>query len=176
MTDLDANTWESAASIVFAYDRDTSYNVKSLARFDRKLRRQNELLKVLRQDYSAATDTQREQLHELIGDSKFWLLGAYEIVRTLDQRYRERLGLNRTEKTPLTELKHKLERLRIPLAKQEPSRRNSETDYRYLHATLSNAGVGWKPSQDSNFLFSELSDELRLSLCSLPRQESLGAN
>ncbi len=61
--------------------------------------------------------------------SYLWVLGAYELVRTLDQRCHADpalLGNNLT--TRVRELKHSMERLRMPLAKMETANRYPSDD------------------------------------------------
>lgn len=82
--------------------------------------------------------------------SYLWVLGAYELVRAIDQRCRDNprlLGNQLT--TKVTAVKHTFERLRIPLAKFEPSRSHQNTDspiaYLALHKEL---GVSWHVATD----------------------------
>src|SRR5207244_6838222 len=56
--------------------------------------------------------------------SYFWVLAAYELVRTLDQRWRTGATTLPDESgNRVTTLKRRMERLRIPLAKMETARR-----------------------------------------------------
>jgi len=94
--------------------------------------------------------------------SYLWVLGAYELVRAIDQRCHDnpRLLGNRLT-TKVTAVKHTFERLRIPLAKFEPSRRYQNTDspiaYPALHKEF---GVSWHVATDVFISRRELSDIL----------------
>lgn len=93
--------------------------------------------------------------------SFLWVLGAYELIRTLDQRCRANpmlLGEEINNKVNI--LKHKIGRLRVPLAKMEPARKYKETDepiaYPAFHKTL---GISWRISNTTYITRRELSDE-----------------
>lgn len=61
--------------------------------------------------------------------SYFWVLGAYELVRVLDERTRKGDPFCSKTFPEINGLKHEFERIRIPLAKLEASRRNKATDF-----------------------------------------------
>jgi len=95
--------------------------------------------------------------------SYLWVLGSYELVRTIDQKCRENsnlLGENLNNK--IKELKIKFERIRIPLAKMEPAKRYKETDYRIAYPTIKVPGnrLGWRISENEYIVRKELSDDL----------------
>jgi hypothetical protein len=72
-----------------------------------------------------ATIAVSTELSERLTLSYLWVLGAYEVLRTLDQRAREaRAGTPSRVAERITVTKHLFERVRIPLAKLEASRRN----------------------------------------------------
>jgi hypothetical protein len=94
--------------------------------------------------------------------SYLWVLGAYELVRTIDQRCREDPSLfPPPTKAQLTSLKHLFERLRIPLAKMEPAKRYRQTDgpiaFPAIHQTR---GLAWQVSSDHFIPRRDLSDAL----------------
>jgi hypothetical protein len=61
-------------------------------------------------------------------ESYLWVLSAYEVVRTLSQRADHSKGLFSISATKkIRETKHKLEEVRIPLAKLEPRKIKGET-------------------------------------------------
>lgn len=62
--------------------------------------------------------------------SYFWVLGAYELVRTIAQRTGEGAPLCAANFSGIDKLKRDFERIRIPLAKLEASRNNKTTDFR----------------------------------------------
>lgn len=58
-------------------------------------------------------------------ESYLWVLSAYEVVRTLSQKSDQNEGLfNASVTEKIRKTKHKLEEIRIPLAKLEPRRGN----------------------------------------------------
>jgi len=93
--------------------------------------------------------------------SYLWILGAYELVRTLDQRFREDPNYGDEEhKANVRALKHRMERLRVPLAKMEPARRHPTDDriaYPAIHPEL---GIAWQIAEDTFVARRELSDAL----------------
>lgn len=110
--------------------------------------------------------------------SYLWVLGAYELVRTIDQRGRDTpspFGSQLGGK--LTVLKHTFERLRMPLAKFEPSRRHQKTDSTIAWPAIhQEKGVSWQVAKNVFVSRRDLSDNL-LSLLEeirkangLPRQ------
>ena len=67
---------------------------------------------------------------ESLSLSYFWVLGAYELVRVISQRAREGDHFCLTNFSGVNKLKQDFERIRIPLAKLEPSKKNKTTDFR----------------------------------------------
>ena len=94
--------------------------------------------------------------------SYLWVLGAYELVRTIDQRCRattDLLGSPIT--TTVNEVKRTFERLRVPLAKFEPAKRHEATDSHIAYPAINeNLGVFWRVSPDKYIGRRELSDIL----------------
>jgi len=85
------------------------------------------------------------ELTERFTESYLWVLGAYEIIRTMDQRVRESAGLvDQTGSQLIRDAKHKFERVRIPLAKFEAARRHSDTDSAVAFPALNpQHGIAW---------------------------------
>lgn len=93
--------------------------------------------------------------------SQLWVLGAYELVRTLDQRAREKPGLFEPEiNKKINETKKVFERIRIPLAKLVPSKQHT-ADYTFPQPIFNTqTGVGWKLNQKEFRFRREFSDSL----------------
>jgi hypothetical protein len=94
--------------------------------------------------------------------SYLWVLGAYELVRAIDQRCRGNpLLFGNQLNTKVTAVKHAFERLRVPLAKFESSRRHRKTDspiaWPAIHQEL---GTSWQVARDVFISRKELSDIL----------------
>src|SRR5262245_46521809 len=98
--------------------------VQGLARIDCQLIAADEQFLQLTEQQRATIPVSVE-LSERVTLSYLWVLGAYEILRTLDQRTREgSAGTPSPVAERITATKHLFERVRIPLAKFEASRRN----------------------------------------------------
>jgi hypothetical protein len=67
---------------------------------------------------------------ESLSLSYFWVLGTYELVRVIDQRARAGDPFCAANFAGINKLKRNFERIRIPLAKLEASRKNETTDFR----------------------------------------------
>ena len=109
--------------------------------------------------------------------SYLWLLGAYEIIRTVDQRLRENPSLAKEGfRKRANELKKRYARLRMPLAKLEPSNK-----YRYedgpiaLPAMNNELGISWQIAESTYINRRELSDEFLLFLEDFTRDLKEGA-
>jgi hypothetical protein len=91
--------------------------------------------------------------------SYLWVLGAYEVIRTLYERCKERPELREDHRTRLREIRDRFTRLRIPLAKFEAAKAHQDTDFSLawpaLHPTL---GIAWKVAQGIYISRRELSD------------------
>jgi hypothetical protein len=143
---------------------------QGLGRLDINLIRGDQQLEgqVKRQHSSPATMSPDEHsslsvnMMEQLTLSYLWVLGAYELVRSIDQRCRDNPPLlGNTANIKFAEIKHTFERLRVPLAKFEPSRRYKDTDstiaWPVIHKKL---GSSWKVATDVVISRRELSDNL----------------
>lgn len=99
-------------------------------------------------------------LTERFTSSYLWVLGAYEIIRTLDQRCREDPSLVSEETARIIrDAKHKFERVRMPLAKFKPARRFKETDTAVAFPALHREhGIAWCVADNVVVARKELSD------------------
>lgn len=91
------------------------------------------------------------ELADRVTRSYLWVLGAYEIIRALDQRCR--LGVisaTEAQSRIARETKHRFERIRMPLAKFEAALRHVDTDssvaFPALHLTQ---GVAWRVADET---------------------------
>jgi len=101
-------------------------------------------------------------LHEHITLSYLWVLGAYEFVRTLCQRVEDD-----DPKTPaavrnkITDVRNRFERVRVPLAKMEKSRRFRDVDGAVAYPGMRRGfGVAWRLNENTWISRRELSDAL----------------
>ena len=94
--------------------------------------------------------------------SYLWVLGGYELIRSVDQRCSQ----NSTIVSPslagrVKEIKKAFERLRVPLAKFEPARAHQNTDLPIAWPAMSpSAGVAWRVSEATYVSRQELGEFL----------------
>jgi hypothetical protein len=115
---------------------------------------------------------ERTLLTDRVTLSYFWVLAAYELVRTLDQRWRTGATTLPDEfGSRITVLKRRMERLRIPLVKLETARR-FPTDSAFAYPTITrDFGVAWHIAQDTYVTRRELSDQLLNFLADLEKRQ-----
>ncbi|USD33661.1 MULTISPECIES: hypothetical protein [Vibrio] len=101
--------------------------------------------------------------------SYLWVLGAYEIIRTISQFADSTEGTAlKAFKDEVRGLKHKFERLRVPLAKFEAARKNP-TGYTYAYPEINTMlGTSWRISNTESISRRELSDEFLQLMEKLP--------
>jgi len=98
--------------------------------------------------------------------SYLWVLGAYELVRALDERATiSTTTFSDSQRSKLLEAKRRFERIRMPLAKFEPSRRHRATDSRVAFPVMHQSkGISWRVAPDAYVTREDLSHELRVLL------------
>ncbi len=98
------------------------------------------------------------KLTERLTISYLWILGVYELIRTIAQRSNNTNLWNEALIQEIKEFKNDIARLRMPLAKMEPSEKHN-TDYAiaypYIHKT---DGISWRVSQDKYITRKEISE------------------
>lgn len=100
-----------------------------------------------------------------------WVLGAYELVRMISQRVREDESLTTDASIEIIHnSKKQFERVRIPLAKLEASKRN-KSDFNIAFAGIGPDGLAWKVADDCIISQEYLSDLLHQMMASIwPRE------
>lgn len=133
--------------------------IQALGKLDAELISKDVAYLALPQVEREKVDTSSE-LTDRIRDSYLWVLGAYEIVRSLDQKCRDNTEIvNDTARQVFTDVKHKFERVRISLAKFEPARRYGDTDSSVaLPGIDRDHGIAWRVSETLFVTRKELSD------------------
>ena len=132
--------------------------VQGLARLDCQLIATDEQFLQLTEQ-QRATILASVELSERLTLSYLWVLGAYEIVRTLDQRTREAsTGRPSPMAERITATKYLFERVRIPLAKFEASRRNPNDSPIAYPAVSSIHGIAWLVADNTFVSRRQLSD------------------
>ena len=110
--------------------------VQGLRRLDTAL---TEADKIFLSDFEKNKTSLEEslKLSERITLSYLWVLGAYELVRTICQRIKEKgMVFPKDLANDFISIKVEFERLRIPLAKMEPARRHKDTDSHIAHPVI----------------------------------------
>lgn len=86
---------------------------------------------------------ERKELQDHITNSYLWVLGLYEIVRTISQHARDAGSPLNSYHVYIDNLKHQINRLRIPLAKLEASGRNPTDSPIAYPGINSTHGIAW---------------------------------
>lgn len=108
-------------------------------------------------------------LSDHLTQSYLWILGAYEIIRTLSQ-FSDSGSSNpySTDKEKIRSLKHEFELVRIPLAKYEAAKKNPN-GYTFAYPILvPNHGAGWLIGQNQAVTRRDLSDKFLKLVEELP--------
>jgi hypothetical protein len=108
-------------------------------------------------------------LTERVTRSYLWVLGAYELVRSIDQRCRNDPSLVSAHVvTLISDTKTQFERVRVPLAKYEPARKFSTTDSTVAFPAIDRAkGVAWSVAAGTIISRDELAQCFRQMLLAL---------
>lgn len=125
------------------------------------------------EQFLALTDSERSSIDESVSLtdrqtlSQLWVLGAYELVRSIDQGIRTRERLAHVPGEQIKELKRRISRLRVPLAKYEPASRHKSTDIAFALPGFTDSGLSWQTATDLVVSRRELADALLQALESL---------
>jgi len=164
--------WIDASSALNAVESFMSPVVQGLGRFDCHLIHEETRFAALNQEQSSSA-RERTLLSDRVALSYFWVLAAYELVRTLDQRWRiGATALPDEFGSRVTALKRRMDRMRIPLIKLETARR-FPTDGTLAYPTISrDFGVAWHIAQDTYITRRELADQLLNFLADLKKHQT----
>src|SRR3954452_25483149 len=171
MADDRFQRWVDASSAAGAIEPFMTDLVQGLGRFDCRLIEEDARFTALNQEQSSSLQ-ESTRLADRLTLSYFWMLAAYELVRTLDQRWRTGATTLPDEfGSRVTALKRRMERLRIPLAKMETTRR-FPTDSPIAYPTIRrDFGIAWHIAQDTYITRRELSDQLLDFLVDLKKRQ-----
>lgn len=106
--------------------------------------------------------------------SRLWVFGAYEVIRTLDQRVGRKPGiLTKRLAQRVKTTKKAFERVRIPLAKLEPAKAHSATDFASARPAMHRElGITWRVAQGVFVPRRRLSDRLLALLAEIDEHQS----
>lgn len=131
-----------------------------------------EWVRIVRDEKASIASGDALQGH--ITQSYLWVLGAYELVRTLTQRMKE--GSEPVSKNVIDSFqsaKRRFTRLRIPLAKMEPASAHAAEDSHIAYPGVhQDYGVTWQLGPTTLISRRELSDSL-LEALELARKDKL---
>lgn len=106
------------------------------------------------------SDAVDDLLHSMVWRSYTWILSAYELVRTINQRLDSRYS-DSAFVSKFSELKKEFARIRIPLAKFEPAKKHKATDYTFPRGCMQpGRGLCWAVADNVVISRTELSDAL----------------
>jgi hypothetical protein len=164
--------WIDASSATTAVELSMIPLVQGLGRFDCHLIHEDARFAALNQEQSSSV-RERALFADRVTLSYFWVLAAYELVRTLDQRWRTGATTLPDEfGSRVTALKRRMERLQIPLVKLETARR-FPTDSTLAYPTITrDFGVAWHIAQDTYVTRRELADQLLNFLVDLKNHQT----
>jgi hypothetical protein len=163
--------WQKVSFAFFQIEPHLVHTVQALGRIDAELFLKDVRYSEIREKHDASPAEWSEMASHAYPMAYLWILGTYEVIRTLDQRFRE-LGLHSMgQYRDSTAIKHAFERVRIPLAKLEPADRHKKTDrYFAMPALIADKGIGWTVADGVHISRSELStrfleflEQMRLS-------------
>lgn len=90
--------------------------------------------------------------NDLITQSHLWVLGIYEIVRTISQFSREKSSNIHSYEEEIRNVKNDIARLRIPLAKFEPASKHPN-DFPIAYPGFNDQhGIGWFINDKRDFI------------------------
>ena len=135
--------------------------LQGLGRLDTAL---TEADKIFLADFEKTRDSLEEslKLNERFTLSYLWVLGAYELVRTICQRIKEKGSVVPEELAgEFVSLKKEFNRLRVPVAKMEPASGHKNTDSHIAYPAINTAkGIAWQVAQDVFITRQDLADRL----------------
>jgi hypothetical protein len=135
-------------------------SILTLAKIDQDLYIRDQRHRELTKNPKTGKLAELAVLGDSIGLSYLWILGAFEAIRTIDQRFYELKEAAEIRKKASTALKHSYGRVRIPLAKLEASNRHKNTDYAFARPGIDDErGIAWEVAKDVVISRSQLSDE-----------------
>lgn len=150
--------WRRASHGLHLIESELVHTVQALGRIDADLFPRDVRYREIREDGDGTNEEWREITEHAMPMGYLWVLGAYEVIRTLDQRFREdKSKFQAQQQLGTWNLKVDFERVRIPLAKLEPATR-FPTDNRFATpALIRGRGLGWQVAEGVSFARGELS-------------------
>lgn len=147
--------WVKASYATAQYERFMPVTIQGLGKLDQDLVIQDRLLIAGLGPFALDGDPMELSRHLTL--SYLWVLGAYEVLRAINQQCKESHGAS----PAVLHVLRQFERLRMPLAKFEPAYRHRNTDSKIAYPALnSEYGIAWEVAPDVFIPRGALSDEL----------------
>ncbi len=149
--------WVTASSSLTRFAEMLQLPAQQLGRFDCLLAAESPSF------IQSGTDVERATaFQDHLGLSYLWILGGYELIRTVDQRCRSNPSLISAELSARArQVKKTFERVRIPLAKFEPANSHRDTDFTFAWpAYHPDRGIAWAVAPNTFISRSELAELL----------------
>jgi hypothetical protein len=157
--------WVAASHRAGRFAPSMLMQVQGLGMLDISLSEKDRRFLNLPHDQQASID-QSLELSERLTISHLWVLGAFELIRTISQRLRENPSSTPFETTQSwNALKKRFARLRVPLAKMEAAGGHESTDSPIAYQSISlDHGIAWQLSENHFITRQELANDM---LCNL---------
>lgn len=135
--------WVTASFGIAQFEHYLPVVIQSLGRLDVQLLARDEKLLAGLQNQS---ETEILNLNDSLTFSYLWVLGSYEVIRTICQRIQESpTSIPSKVATSFQALKTEIARLRMPLAKLEAAKAHRETDSSIAYPTITEGhGISWQ--------------------------------
>lgn len=165
--------WVKVSLTTAQFDKHFMSLIQQLGRIDTKLVEEDK-------EYLAKPKDKRETDDEL-GDritlSYLWVIGTYESIRTMAQRIKDRsAAVSEDLENQFYLVRDYFNRIRVPLAKMEPSKKHKDTDSHIAYPGVHKEyGISWKLNEDTIITRIELSD-MFLDLLKKARIEKIQEN
>ena len=131
--------WQSTLIVVDKIDNNISIIVNQLAKLDSKLVNWSK-----RHGPKSKIDKEiLDDFEEYLTISYLWVLGAYEIIRTIHQACIKNNIFPQETLKEIKDTKDYFARLRMPLAKLEPEKYHKHTDHSIAFPHNTQKGIGW---------------------------------
>lgn len=150
--------WLLASRALLFIESALFFTVQALGRIDAQLYQRDKRYGEIRVKNDGTGD-EWQQINESAELAYLWVLGSYEVIRTLDQRFRESSVQFEHLRAFSKPAKHQFERVRIPLAKLEAPKAKKFSERTIAHPALTAAhGLAWVLAPGEVVARTELSD------------------
>lgn len=153
--------WRRVTYAFLQFEPHVVHTIQKLGRIDAELFLRDVRYREIRERHDGTPEEWAEISEHATTMAYLWVLGAYEVIRMLDQRFRDDGLHHQGLYVGSTQLKHAFERVRVPLAKLQPARRHRHTDWHFAApALITGHGLGWTVADGVHICRSDLSTQL----------------